>query len=432
MPASGTLQIFTATARATGRLDFLRGFATAARNTRSSKLPKGDVNGQNTEVDDYWVSLMSDQEETLYVFKLDQVENNLVLQNNYVSTTRENYYTSETSGDGLYSSDDTFRWIRLLGYGYKETTNEHVAYWGDLTYVSDNDKYFGTPHVNYVTSLFYLEECLNTGVITKHLNPPVDSGSLYVGVFLVSAYWHPINKEVHIIYTNGAYMSDSHYAEEVEDGVTESYAIYDYGSFFVGDNEYSRGFRRFDYTATYVAGELTSFVTVGTTINAYYYELEKIIFNLDLDLDSISYEYHQNEIVPAYHCGDFGTTAGTVIFTGACNSYLDIDDCYLSDGTTLCRKGSCNCIEYVWTYHQEGDLEVINTASDTFPYDEGWTSIMFNGVDGNNVEYNNWVIYKDLEGDEGYFAISDTGTKYPIGTYDRAFFYNFTTTEEVE
>jgi len=378
----------------------------------------------------YYASLFSDQEEILYIFKYDSATQDLILQNSYTSTIRNNYYLTQVSGDGLYSTEDTYRYIRLLGYGYDQDNDQHKAYWGDLTYVSDNDKYFGTPHVNYTTSLFYYEEHLNTSTSIKHLNTPnTNVEDLTVGVFLVSAYWHPIKKEISIIYTDGAFLSEYSVPDPVEDGEVSGYSIYDYGSFFVGNYEYSRGFQRTDYTYTYESGLLVNTVSIGTPIDAYYYELEKIGFNLDLGSSGISFEYRSNEIVAALHCGDFGTSAGTLIFTGVCDSYTVPEDCYLGDGITPCRRGSCYCNDYVWTYYEEGNLDYVTAASDEFPYDEGWTAILLSGIDYEGTNHSNWVIYKDLENDTGYFVVDSNGAIYPLSTYDRSFFLNFSSEE---
>jgi hypothetical protein len=119
---------------------------------------------------------------------------------------------------------------------------------------------------------------------------------------------------------------------------------------------------------------------------------------------------------------------------GACETYTNPEDCFLEDGITPCRGEDCYCEELLWVPQTVGNADIINAASDEFPYDQGWTSILFSGTDTDKKAYTDWIIYKDITNDpesedyEGYFAISDQGVKHSLGKYDRAFFYHFTKT----
>ena len=164
-----------------------------------------------------------------------------------------------------------------------------------------------------------------------------------------------------------------------------------------------------------------------TLENAYDYELNKWIFTNDTD--ELVYEYQSNEMVVALQC-----TSPNEYVVGACETYANPLDCFLDDGITPCRGDDCYCEELLWVPQTVGNEAIINAASDEFPFDQGWTSILFSGTDTDKEVYTNWIIYKDITNDpeseayEGYFAISDKGVKHALGKYDRAFFYHFTKT----
>lgn len=446
----------------------------------------------------YWLGVIDDQDAELSVFKLNFDSDNLVLQNTYTSTVRDDYYTGVKEyyyyGWQTFTSEDSDKHVRLLGYGYDKAANEHVTYWSafDSTYTIRN------------SADTYYKEVLNTEEITS---VTIVDETYDADVNIIAALWHPINRALCITYefaeefvsTSGSYAASfevssvsvyntetdttetgwstnttATYYYYLESGGTQYSLSMDCAAYVHPDEDYEYGsttVNRFILTQpidTYNRGKFyihnkecdkgslakTILLNTGiiftsantsscadvyeednywadqgdaqcTPTNAYDYELNKWVFANDTT--AVVYEYQQLEQVSAIDCDNDQST----ICVDKCLTYYDDDDCVTSDDET-CRGGDCNCSDYAWEVKSSGDVNILNAASDTFPYDEGWTSIMFSGTDINDNTYTNWVIYKDLIGDEGYFAISNSGAKYPLGIYDRAFFYNFEALEEVD
>lgn len=420
----------------------------------------------------YFVGIISDQEETLYVFKYDTENNTLVLQNNYPSLVRKNYYTyhyqtNYVDAEVFYTIENSYNYVRLLGFGYVD--GQYMAYWSDINR----------------GNIYYYEENLLTTEIIQHqiIDDTTDDN-----VFILSALWNPLKNELyvlsdpsfnipvidteysftqefdHLVYDDVLYPDD--YTGEPLDLTTENitgflvvpysryidypmyyYYVEDYpyvqeilstiwkgdytgpwfnynrGTFLVGSDDYFKGtskkrvlngtnetylnvFPGTDYVAnTYfdtgkVAIASPSVPIECITYEAYKYELNKWIF-IPTEKNH-SYEYQKTQILPA--------------------------DPWYKDYTFTLEDPACE--EGSTEIKTEGNATILNAASDEFPYDFGWTAILLKGTDHEDNTYENWVIYKDLVGDEGYFAVSDNNNIYPIGSYDRAFFYNFTQQDE--
>ena len=125
---------------------------------------------EETEIEEFFVGLMTDVEATFYIYKYIPETNSMELQFQYSSTIRD---------DKFEESFNPLRHVRVLGYGHKGTGD--VIYWGTPGY------YEG-----------YYEEDPSSGSVGYHST----SGTL------VTAVWNPVSRTLHTVHEDDSEVGD--------------------------------------------------------------------------------------------------------------------------------------------------------------------------------------------------------------------------------
>lgn len=400
---------------------------------------------------DFFAGIMLDSTAKLSIYKLNKLTYKMELQTEYTSTVRDDYYTylDETYlpsdvGDIRYTNLEKKDFIRLLGYGYKKETDEHVAYWGDITHevlkVEPREPILGVYGSNYnEANNFYCSELLNLATSEKHYfetkyTPEASPSRLQAQ--LVSAIWNPLTRTIKFVYLDATRDKD----EDTFEGPCEDKPWLDcykynesvsYGDFILGEIKLSLGST--DRYIETIEGTLTD--SQANSYDAKRYKLERMIFTPN---DDLVFDYGVNDLVQVSPCNPKGREEGDpplsemTVLNYDCLSYNGY--CY-DDEDKPCGSNeydwynhtdpNCECIDYNWITQSYGDISYLKYASDKMQHDEGWTAVLLSGEDGNNVVHENWIIYKDLETPGNYLAVSSNGIKKTLTGIDRAFFFQY-------
>jgi len=408
---------------------------------------------------DFFAGIMLDSTAKLSIYKLNKLTYKMELQTEYTSTVRNDYYTylDETYlpsyvGDIRYTSVEKRDFIRLLGYGYKKETDEHVAYWGDLHHEAFkfasayNNDGSTSRYDDIEASNFYCSEVLNTGSSEKHYletkYPPVIFPDR-LQPKLISSIWNPLTRTIKFVYHDSTENISSEYSTKPTTWYPDYYfGVYevdtDKGDFVVDDIKLSEG-STYTYTESYDAWPIAM---TAISYEAKRYKIERMIFTPQGDL---IFEYSTNDLVTTNPCcpyfiEDFPSWDGMTKLTYECLNYNDYCHSYdgssCGDSLTTWYHGIlgddytyydelCECIEYVWNTKFYGNNEYLKYAADFHRSDEGWTAVLLSGEDKDGNNHENWIIYKDLETPGNYLAVSSSGIKKTLTGIDRAFFFQY-------
>lgn len=400
---------------------------------------------------DFFAGIMLDSTATLSIYKLNKLTYKMELQTEYTSTVRDDYYTyldetyvSFDIGKVRYTDYQKKYFVRLLGYGYKKETNEHVAYWGDITYelLKANPQYYsyGSIGGNYKNANnFYCSEVLNLATSEKHYfetkyTPEASPSRLQAQ--LVSAIWNPLTRTIKFVYLDATRDKD----EDTFEGPCETQPwidcytyneIINYGDFILGEIKLSLGStdRYFEVRD----GNLND--SQANSYDAKRYKLERMIFTPN---DDLVFDYGVNDLVQVSPCNPKGREEGypplseMTVLNYDCLSYNGY--CY-DDEDKPCGSNdydwyddtdpNCECIDFNWITQSYGDISYLKYASDKMQHDEGWTAVLLSGEDKDGNNHENWIIYKDLETPGNYLAVSRSGIKKTLTGIDRAFFFQY-------
>ena len=168
---------------------------------------------EETEIEEFFVGLMTDVEATFYIYKYIPETNSMELQFQYSSTIRD---------DKFEESFNPLRHVRVLGYGHKGTGD--VIYWGTPGY------YEG-----------YYEEDPSSGSVGYHST----SGTL------VTAVWNPVSRTLHTVHEDDSEVGDPSSSVGSQLDLTAKY--YQYGDLV------STGYYCYAYYTYHTAYSCTSF-----------------------------------------------------------------------------------------------------------------------------------------------------------------------------
>lgn len=133
------------------------------------------------EDEDYFCGLISDQNETLRIFKVNRITLNMDLQEEYVSTVRETYLGEE--------DDFPYAWMRLIGYGYTENAG-HICYWCEL----GRD------------SVYYIENMVTGSIEVIDLGDS-ETESVTPGL-IETGIWNPITRTAKFVFQSSGGISE--------------------------------------------------------------------------------------------------------------------------------------------------------------------------------------------------------------------------------
>lgn len=406
---------------------------------------------------DFFVGIMRDSSATLTIYKLNKSTYELEQQTEYVSTVRDDYYTYlddiyPNTGDIRYTNDEKKDYVRLLGYGYRKETNEHVAYWGDLRQRDLYPEYLSIYMPAKAACHFYCSEVLNTGeserhyfeqkynyLELEHTYPEYEDTSArnyHYRPELITALWNPITRTIKFVYHDKSLKM----IQDVYEGPCDDKPWNDchsdtiqryYGDFVVDEKKFSLG-----SSNSYVEYEDSNLVDAQSSVsNAKRYKFIRGIFTYDNDF---IFEYQTNDLVLVSPCSPknreegYPPLSGMTVLAYECltlNEYC-YDDENLPCGSKaieLYDDGlpDCECLEYVWQTHTDGNTDYLKYASERFPHDEGWTAILLDATDLEGTPHSGWVIYKDLENENNYRVVTNMGQSYNLPESDRAFFFQY-------
>jgi len=432
---------------------------------------------------EYYVGIISDQNETLRVFKLNKDTLTMEFQWQYQSQVRSTYWDEE-EGDAPYA------WVRLIGYGY--SGGENYTYWCALE-----------------RSYIYYKENMNTGDITEY--DLGDYSSLHPG-YISDALWNPITKTVHFCLESLGGTEISAYSEDYErcsyiqwyrvglsdqwdcegnvtqqssqpiGAITVSLSqsvylasqdvylwctpvapeittynrdwyigneivkargdTYNYGRFLFNTTDVDKGvYHLYNENVTRWRVRIAQGVTPKTCDNAnplQFNDGRYTTLNICEPEDAKDYRFKEWVFQPtggvagSYEWVNMVKTPNCVGRASTCtrecetwNEYCGDDPCYIQfPGPT-----ECECLEYKWRDTEVGITDIRRAASDKFPYDYNWKAILIKGVgrvDGDDlglptVLHENYVIYQDKDTSELFMA-TDNGSIETIGNYERVFF----------
>lgn len=400
---------------------------------------------------DFFAGIMLDSTATLSIYKLNKLTYKMELQTEYTSTVRDDYYTyldetyvSFDIGKVRYTDAKKKSFVRLLGYGYKKETNEHVAYWGDITYEllkADPQYYsYGSIGGDYKNANnFYCSEVLNLATSEKHYfetKYTPESFPKRRQPILISSIWNPLTRKVKFVYNDNTITEN----EEIFEGPCEDKPWLDcytynnsinYGDFVIDEIKLSLG-----STDVYLETREDSLTdSQANSYDAKRYKLERMIFTPN---DDLVFDYGVNDLVQVSPCNPKGRADGSpplsemTVLNYDCLSYNEY--CY-DDEDKPCGSNeydwydstdpNCECIDYNWITQSYGDISYLKYASDKMQHDEGWTAVLLSGEDKDGNNHENWIIYKDLETPGNYLAVSSSGIKKTLTGIDRAFFFQY-------
>ena len=409
-----------------------------------------------TGKEEYYVGLMADAESFFTIWKYEESINEMVLQYQYASTVRDDYFEE---------SFHPLRHVRVVGYGHN-SDGQDIVYWATPGYYSG----------------YYMEYPFD-GTVTLY-----DS----TGV-LVAAVWNPIFRTLHTVYegvssteeptveTQTRRGTESNYNNSPWNKSCMCYGYYQYhacapcegGTVTKSGKVYAplySGKCNFDTTGRdFFSGDLTvgqvsteteseygSFTIDGTSFskgsrmaetngNLYIYVREttpkggtSCVFNVQSYAypsgNSRCYPYDQREYA---FLGAVFSPEGAIAYSYTYAEYLEVPH-PTSPGSAELPNTICELQDYVAPILEGGDEKAfIDTA---FPYDHLWRAILLEGT-GRISDASNALIITPREGaviyqsEDGILTLmgGDFSTT-EIGEYERGFFkqVEIATEQEIE
>lgn len=367
---------------------------------------------------DYFVSVIGDQEDTIKVYKYNELTNSLSIYFEKASEFRTTYY--DPVGDGKI-------YARLVGL------DEYTAYW--------------CAHGR--TNLYYKED-LQNNVITEY--------SAGDDVTIITTIWDHINKELHLVYSEAATIEET---DRDEGSELSDIVFYQYGE------PISQGYYGFGYYIYHAADHCDIYkykpesfkneIDIwhgkspygGTTRDIWYGAYTKVWSNSDEITDYKNYVIGDNvldrgiQTVTTERNGTVitneknGYCSGTYNVTGNVYATVSVDydavKQYEITGLVVDAFGSISCTYNEITKDDDGEWgeweekqlgSYADSVSTKFPWDHTWKAILLEGEDrtesGTYVEYDKIMILKNTQTGELFLSGFDSGTT--VCECDRAFF----------
>lgn len=364
-----------------------------------------------------FASFISDQEETLYVYMLDEVNAAFELVSSIPSSVRSDKF------DPAYNPE---RHVRLIGL------DERTVFWCDM-------ERSGT----------YYEESLSTLTITEH----VESSSGYI----VGAVWDHINKQLHFATSDVAETGDEHYSNTTTSlsneifykyGVPISQGYYTYGYYTYHEAEHCS---TFDYELsdgeiiTIWHGKRTEGGPGSDVWSGALTDVERE-YTADTDYGNFTIDGSTYD-KGTYRIGSQSTgVISTEEYGGLCVGSLPAvteswDTVPLEEYNGLAQysltglfvdvNGSVSATYETRTADSEGNFgdwssETYGSKSESasgFPHDAGWNAILLEGQDfvsiGEITPYGAAMVRIDIASDE---KTSEGSIIYSFGAIDRVFY----------
>ena len=417
--------------------------------------------------DVFYVGFIGDQEATLNVYKIN-IET-MVAELHFSTPTYVHF------SDAYIDILNNQRHVRLVGYGY--VNNQHEIEYAAFGYSDKTIKYIITDNgaISYevttrkysvITGLwnpvkkeaYYVtqdyEEVgdplfseigsrlsdtvfgLNVGFYCGRYNVASSPAYLCPGFDYIISGWP---EAVHI-FDGACITSISDYYSGAQTIAWLEYGVdTDYGDFLVNNTSFSRGAQTLFIKTERVIGTLgyTEGSCNGPTeifiwynnplcISTAHVPLAKkdyLFLGGVFNLSDMSYKYKEINYVEMELCNQIN---------GFCDdekNTVTVKECktFSSTGSTGCYSSVTDCDEYNWIETIVGDITTAS-ISDSFPYDEGWKSILLHGKTVNsNTDFNvlkeisNWIIYKNLTTNE-FYVVDDSGILQETISAERAFF----------